>query len=122
MAYAQAEQALAQIETSKVSVQQQFRVSITSTLTPIPINTIHNWVIYIENKDGEPVYNAEIGVDGGMLEHDHGLPTRPQVTRNSGEGHYFLEGIKFHMNGRWSVTISILDGTISDSVTFNLNL
>ncbi|MGI9227383.1 MAG: FixH family protein, partial [Gammaproteobacteria bacterium] len=65
---------------------------------------------------------ADIKVDGGMPEHNHGFPTRPQVTKNLGDGCYLLEGMKFHMGGLWTISISITDNNVSDNVTFDLNL
>lgn len=111
-----------QNQTTKITDNQHFRVSFTSKLEPIVINTIHAWTIYIENNKGQPVLNAEVSVEGGMPEHDHGLPTAPQITKNLGDGCYLLEGMRFHMGGWWTVTISIIDGNISDSVTFDLQL
>ena len=111
-----------QNQTTKITDNQHFRVSFTSKLEPIVINTMHAWTIYIENNKGQPVLNAEVSVEGGMPEHDHGLPTAPQITKNLGDGCYLLEGMRFHMGGWWTVTISIIDGNISDSVTFDLQL
>jgi hypothetical protein len=57
-----------------------------------------------------------------MPEHDHGLPTAPQVTRYLGNGDYLVEGIKFLMNGWWQMSFLITAGEQRDSVTFNLVL
>ena len=83
---------------------------------------MHAWILHIENNIGEPVSNAEVTVDGGMPEHDHGLPTQPQVTQNLGNGNYLLEGLRFHMGGWWQVTITIYSNNTNDSVTFDLQL
>lgn len=122
-------QALAEIEpgatgmeTLRVSDKQHFQIQFTSKLNPIVINTMHAWIVHIENSSGEPVVDAEVLVSGGMPEHDHGLPTRPRVTQNLGQGNYLIEGLKFHMGGWWQITLTIQQGTISDSVTFSLNL
>ena len=109
-------------ETSRVSDKQHFQAQFTSKLNPIVINTMHAWIVHIENSSGEPVVDAEVLVSGGMPEHDHGLPTRPRVTQNLGQGNYLIEGLKFHMGGWWQVTLTIQQGTISDSITFSLNL
>ena len=107
---------------TKSTNNEHFKVTISSKLNPLMINTMHAWIIHVENKHQQDVLEANITVDGGMPEHDHGLPTRPQVTKNLGDGCYLLEGIKFHMGGWWTLTISIVEGNISDSVTFDLNL
>ena len=36
--------------------------------------------VAIADAAGEPVDDATIGIDGGMPQHGHGLPTRPRVT------------------------------------------
>jgi hypothetical protein len=107
---------------SKFSDNGHFQVSYTSKLEPIEINSLHAWIIHIKDKDGEDAPNAEVTVIGGMPEHNHGLPTQPQITKNLGDGCYLLEGMKFHMLGWWTVTVSIMNENISDAVTFNLKL
>ncbi len=106
----------------KLSDTQHFQVSYTSKLDPIEINNLHTWVIHIEDPNGEGIIDAVVKVDGGMPEHNHGLPTQPQITKNIGGGCYLLEGMKFHMMGWWTINISIEHQGIIDSVTFNLKL
>ena len=71
------------------------------------INRMHSWVLYVEDGRGEPVENADIEVDGGMPAHDHGLPTRPRVTEELGDGYYRLDGVRFHMGGEWEMLFTI---------------
>jgi len=89
---------------------------------PIEINKIHSWVLSIQTMSGDPVNTAEISVDGGMPLHDHGMPTRPRVTENLGNGRYRLEGLRFHMNGQWEVSVTVkADGEV-DTVIIALDL
>jgi hypothetical protein len=97
-------------------------VSMQSKSTPVVINQIHSWIILVRDKNGDPVNDADIRVDGAMPEHDHGLPTQPQVTQLPGNGEYLLEGMKFHMHGRWQLTMSISVNGNEDTVVFDLNL
>ena len=110
------------LATNKLSDNGHFQVSYTSKLVPIEINSLHAWIIHIKDKDGKDAPNAEVNVIGGMPEHNHGLPTQPQITKNLGDGCYLLEGMKFHMLGWWTVTVSIMNENISDAATFNLKL
>ena len=110
------------LATKKISDNGHFQVSYTSKLDPIEINNLHAWKIFIKDKDGADISNAKVSVIGGMPEHNHGLPTQPQITKNLGDGCYLLEGMKFHMLGWWTVTITIMNENISDVVTFNLKL
>ncbi len=110
------------LSSSKLSDKKHFQVSYTSKLDPIEINNLHAWIIYIKDANGKAVHAAEVTVIGGMPEHNHGLPTKPQVTKNLGDGCYLLEGMKFHMLGWWAVTVSIMNENTTDTVTFNLKL
>ena len=57
-----------------------------------------------------------------MPEHNHGMPTQPQVTESQGGGNYRVEGMQFQMGGLWTVTFVIEAGGVQDTVTFNLQL
>nr|WP_292773146.1 FixH family protein [Mesorhizobium sp.] len=83
---------------------------------------LQSWTITVKTAAGQPVSDAVIQVDGGMPEHNHGLPTAPEVTRNLGEGHYRIEGIKFSMAGRWELRFDITSPAGTDTATFNLVL
>lgn len=110
------------LDTSILTDQELFRVSYSSNEEPLPLNQIHSWTLHVETADGQPVESAEISIDGGMPQHGHGLPTRPQVTENLGGGDYLVEGMKFQMPGWWEVRFDISAGGQSDTVTFNLVL
>jgi hypothetical protein len=105
-----------------ISETGRLRVSYISELTPIGINTMHSWRLHVEEVAGGVVEEAEISVSGGMSEHDHGLPTIPLMTDYLGNGDYLLEGMKFHMNGRWTVTVQIVQGQDIDTAVFELDL
>ena len=99
-----------------------FRVSYSSDLDPIEINRIHTWVIHIETATGTPLDGAEVTLEGGMPEHDHGLPTSPRVTANLGNGDYLVEGMRFHMGGGWEITVTIDTGADRDTCLIPLRL
>lgn len=99
-----------------------FTVSAVSRLDPVVINETHAWTLHIETDDGNPVTDAEIVIDGGMPEHNHGFPTAPRVTENLGEGDYLLEGMRFNMGGVWVLTLEVSSGGLSDTVTFEFEL
>lgn len=99
-----------------------FQLGYTSALEPITINRIHHWTLHLENAQGEPVANAEIQVQGGMPQHDHGLPTSPRLTEALGSGDYRLEGMRFHMPGYWELTLTIKAGSVTDTVLIPLKL
>lgn len=113
----------AQIDTAATQMSEQglYRVSYIADAEPILINKLHTWTVKVATPDGQPVVGANVSVDGGMPEHNHGMPTRPQVTP-AGAGDYRVEGMKFQMPGWWTVTVVIEAEGQQDSATFNLLL
>jgi len=78
--------------------------------------------ISVRDAEGRAIDQAQISVDGGMPQHGHGLPTRPRVTRNLGDGMYEIEGVRFNMGGWWEFKLAIAGARGVDIVTFNLDL
>lgn len=110
------------VSTTKETDNGVFNATISSELDPLAINQIHSWIVHVETVEGVPVENAEIILDGGMPQHDHGFPTAPEVTEEMGGGDYRIEGVKFNMGGWWEFQLTINSEGKSDSVTFNVIL
>ena len=97
----------------------------TATLLPIEplqrrkLQAVH---VAITDANGAPIEHANITIDGGMPQHGHGLPTRPRVTKQVGDGVYQIEGVRFNMGGWWEFKLSVTTDSGTDLVTFNLNL
>jgi hypothetical protein len=108
--------------TEKMTDNGHFHVSVSSNMDPLVLNEIHSWTVHVETADGQVVEDAQIGVDGGMPEHNHGFPTTPEITEELGDGDYLLEGVKFSMAGWWELKLNIDDGDQADQITFNLVL
>ena len=104
---------------TRPTVDRKFVVALEPPATPAAINQIHSWQIKLTTPAGLPITHAQIAVDGGMPQHGHGLPTRPQVTRELADGTYLLEGMKFSMTGWWEIKLAIQSTEGSDKVTFN---
>src|SRR6185503_18430879 len=85
---------------------QFFTASFTSSVRPVPINTMHTWTVWITDSEGRPVTDATVNISGDMPGHGHGLPTVP-VARAIGGGVYALEGMQFQMPGDWYVELQI---------------
>jgi hypothetical protein len=88
-------------------------------LRPRQMQTVR---VTVRDTDGRAIDDAQISIDGGMPQHGHGLPTRPRVTRNLGEGVYEIEGVRFNMGGWWEFKLAIAGPRGTDTVTFNLDL
>ena len=89
---------------------------------PLRVRKLQTVQVAIADAAGEPIENAQIGIDGGMPQHGHGLPTRPRVTKQVGNGIYEIEGVRFNMGGWWELTLAITTASGTDRVTFNLSL
>jgi hypothetical protein len=109
------------LSTSNESDNGLFTVAYKSDLDPITINELHTWTLHVETAAGEPLDGATVTVDGGMPEHNHGLPTQPLVTPLGG-GDYRVEGMKFQMPGQWFVTVVVDAAGQQDTARFNLQL
>ena len=89
---------------------------------PLRLRQMQTVRVTVRDAEGRPIDNAQISVDGGMPQHGHGLPTRPRVTRNLGDGMYEIEGVRFNMGGWWEFKLAIAGSRGADTVTFNLAL
>ena len=110
------------VSLSRPTVDKKYVVTLQPPATPAAINQLHSWQVRVASSAGVPIAHARITVDGGMPQHGHGLPTRPQVTQELPDGTYLIEGMKFSMTGWWEIKLAIdspdnSDG--ADKVTFN---
>jgi hypothetical protein len=99
-----------------------YRGTIKPVGDSIPTGRIQNWTLHLETAAGAMVDAATVSVDGGMPQHGHGLPTKPQVTRQLGHGDHLVEGMKFNMGGWWVVKFHVRSAAGPDSLVFNLSL
>ena len=99
-----------------------FTIEIYSELSPLSINTMHSWHIRVLDRDDQILELEELNVFGGMPEHDHGLPTQPQVTRRLDNGDYLLEGVRFHMQGHWELQIEFQYAGVDDTAIIDFDL
>ena len=97
-------------------------LQISSELSPLAINLMHSWRLRLTDADGAPVTGALFEVLGGMPEHDHGLPTRPEVTAELEPGVYLLQGVRFHMPGRWLFEFGMTLGEDIDGAAIEFEL
>jgi hypothetical protein len=108
--------------TSRATDEGHFRIRYESELDPIVINQIHSWTVWLEDAEGQPIDDARIVVDGDMPEHQHGLPTVPEMTGQTGRGEYRIEGMKFSMPGLWEIELRVWSAGVTDGATFELVL
>jgi hypothetical protein len=107
---------------SKATDRGLYIATLASDASPIPVGSIHTWTVRVTTADGSPATGVTIGIDGGMPQHGHGLPTKPAVTDDLGQGSHLIEGMKFNMPGWWTLTVSVNGPKGADAATFNLIL
>ena len=83
-------------------------VHLQSESEPVRLNQMHRWRVLVQDAEGVPVEGLGIEVDGGMPAHDHGLPTQPAVQPHPEPGMYWLEGMRFHMAGEWTLDLLLV--------------
>ena len=111
----------AQTATLSGSSAGGIQIEVFSQLDPLQINLMHSWHIRL-SESGAVISGASITMNGGMPEHDHGLPTQAQVTEELEPGLYLLEGIRFHMPGLWELQFSIEHGGRVELATIEFKL
>jgi YtkA-like len=104
---------------TRPTADRKYVVTLQPPATPPAINQLHSWRVLLASSAGAPIAQARITVDGGMPQHGHGLPTRPQVTQELTDGTYLIEGMKFSMTGWWEIKLAIDSPEGTDKVSFN---
>lgn len=97
-------------------------IEIYSELSPLVINQMHSWHVRVLDDAGSVQILDELSVFGGMPEHDHGLPTQPEVTTQLDNGDYLLEGVRFHMQGLWELQIELVLEGVNDTAIIDFDL
>jgi hypothetical protein len=106
----------------RTSSQSRYTATIEPPSEPLKPRRMLKMQVSIRDAAGRPVDGATIEVDGGMPQHGHGLPTKPRVTRNLGDGRYEIEGLRFNMGGWWELSLAVTSPAGADRVTFNLQV
>ena len=106
----------------RTSAESRYTATIEPPAQPLKPRRMLALQVSIRDAAGNPVDGAKIDVDGGMHQHGHGLPTKPRVTKNLGDGRYEIEGLRFNMGGWWELRLAVTAPAGTDRVTFNLEV
>jgi len=106
----------------KPSDKGLYQVAFKQENGELAVGPITTFLVELKDAQGNPVEGAEIGVDGGMPQHGHGLPTSPKLSGIVGPGNYRIDGVKFSMGGWWQFNLAITSHVGEDAVTFNVVL
>ncbi len=112
----------AELKWQQASQRGLYTVSIEPRNGRIPIGEFHEWIISLQDADGNPVAASQIAMFGGMPSHGHGLPTQPEVTDYLGQGRHLIEGVRFSMAGAWVLKFRVMSAVGPDQVQFDIEL
>lgn len=100
--------------------------ALEATLSPeagsVRIGQYQNWLLQLSGTALDPNGTTLLRITGGMPEHGHGLPTRPQFSATTTPGQYRIEGLRFNMQGNWLIIIDIVHSGQPERLTFELAL
>lgn len=105
---------------TRVSSDGLYRLSYMPSIAPISINQLHIWTLHLETAKGHPTNDAEIRLNGNMLQHGHGLPTKSVVTDKLGDGNYPVKGMKFELGGWRVINVAVTAKGKANQVRLNL--
>jgi len=91
---------------------QQGGVQATWTVEAAPIVVGRHFAIQVQLCPTEALL---VRVDATMPEHRHGMNYRPSLQR-VGEGRWRVEGLMFHMPGRWQLRLDVQAGVATEQL------
>lgn len=100
----------------------RFRVTIRPEQGAAPLGRIHPWLVEVVRPDGEPAAVRQLVFDGGMPQHGHGFETSPRVTDELAPGVFRVDGIRFHMAGRWQIRVDVATTGVADVAVFEVEV
>lgn len=84
--------------------------------SPIPLNEPFSLEVDLRSADGAAPLEVEtLEVDGRMPHHRHGMNTVPRIT-SMGGGRYRVDGMLFHMPGRWELSFDLTRDGVTERV------
>lgn len=80
------------------------------------------WVLDPETE--EPRTDVSLAADAAMPQHEHGMNREPKVTprETSPSGAFEVEGMLFHMLGRWELYLDVTHGAVTERTQFEVRL
>ena len=91
-----------------ISLEKAYLVRYVILPGPITLNQPFSLELEVlSNETKQPVdEQTKVFIDGRMPQHRHGMNTEPTV-KQLGKGRYRVDGMRFHMPGRWVIHFDI---------------
>jgi len=106
---------------SQFSEKKSFQVSYIPLPDPIPLNQYFRLKFQVQDAQNNILKTAQIKLDAGMPEHNHGMNVKPLV-KNLGQGIFEARGLLFHMPGYWEIYVDIEDKGKLERVIFGVTV
>jgi hypothetical protein len=110
-------------ERGRTSSGSSFYVVYSPIPDPVPLNQLFrlNLAVYEGDSRSRPAADTELLVRGWMPEHEHGMNLVPEV-HPLGGGRFAVEGMLFHMPGRWQLEVEIRRNGAAERATFEIQV
>jgi len=99
-----------------------YRIAISPEDGAIALGALQAWRVEVRSAAGDPVALSQLAFDGGMPQHGHGFETSPRPTDVLGDGIVRVDGVRFHMSGRWSVRVAVAGPLGVDVADFEIDV
>ncbi len=111
-------------ERGRPSSGGSFYIVYSPTPDPVPLNQLFRLSLAVyegDSRRSQPAADTELLVRGWMPEHEHGMNLVPEV-RPLGGGRFAVEGMLFHMPGRWQLEVEIRRSGAAERATFEIQV
>jgi len=97
-----------------------YSIAFSPPSTSMPLNQYFDMDVLVKGPTEQFLaYPVTLKIDAGMKAHNHGMNVNPKVIR-LGNGHFKVEGMMFHMPGKWFLRFFIYRGAMSDKAELNV--
>jgi YtkA-like protein len=108
---------------AKPSVNGSFQVTLlASAASPPVIGDLTDWTLQVADAKGAMVTGATITATPFMPDHGHGTSAVAHVTADVTAGQYDVMPLYLFMAGYWTITFTITDGSVTDTVVYSVCL
>jgi hypothetical protein len=94
------------VEKTRTGTWGSYHVAYEPVPDPIPLNELFRLRVTVRDRSGLPVRGLDLSASAAMPAHQHGMNLEPKVHK-TGEGSFEVEGLLFHMPGRWWIQLDL---------------
>lgn len=99
-----------------------YRLSYSTQYFPIPVETPHQWMLFILDGSRRPIENAVIEIHGYHPDSRETLSRMTFISSHLGRGAYQVDNMYFHQAGEWELNVVVTNGSSIDSVLIPVSI